>query len=164
MKSLQALERPADLAPIYFNCWQSTVNLLLKSQKNRFQRLKQKYVAYQYSRGFRPKELTVESTFTFIADNFSAFFTGTRYCDLWRQEASCYLLIVEIGTLLRIRLTCSGRPIPGVGSIAASLFPLSADWLFGFAAGTPLTLSLTAFFCVSSHGSRSYKTSLQRLH
>ncbi len=35
MKSLQAAERPADLAPIRFNCWQSTVLNELRAEQTR---------------------------------------------------------------------------------------------------------------------------------
>ncbi len=42
---------------------------------------------------------------------------------------SHYLLIAEIGVPLLIHLNCSGRLIPAIGTIAASLFPLSAGWL-----------------------------------
>jgi hypothetical protein len=37
--------------------------------------------------------------------------------------------MAEIGTPLLIRLACSRRLIPAIGSITARLFPLSADWL-----------------------------------
>jgi hypothetical protein len=36
---------------------------------------------------------------------------------------------VEIGMPLQIRLICSGKLIPAIDKIAASLFPLSDDWL-----------------------------------
>jgi hypothetical protein len=72
--------------------------------------------------GLRCKELIVESPFTFIADNFSTFSAVNRFWDLLQQKASHYWLIAEIGTLLIIFLTCGGRLIPFIGSIAASLF------------------------------------------
>jgi hypothetical protein len=36
---------------------------------------------------------------------------------------------VEIGMPLRICWNCSGKLIPAIGTIGASLLPLSDDWL-----------------------------------
>jgi hypothetical protein len=42
-------------------------------------------------------------------------------------------LLTDIGNLhaARIYLNCSGRLIPAIATITASLFPLSDDWLSG---------------------------------
>jgi hypothetical protein len=64
-----------------------------------FHWLKSKYVAYQYTWGFCYKELMVESSFTFVADNFLTFSAGNGFWDLWRHRSRC-LLIAEIGVCL----------------------------------------------------------------
>jgi hypothetical protein len=84
-------------------------------------------VAYQYTWGFLYKELIAKSPFTFITDFFLHFPLETGSVIV----ATIGFSLAEIGTLLLIHLTCGGRLIPAIGSIAASLFQL-------FAAGAPL--------------------------
>jgi hypothetical protein len=50
--------------------------------KNQFQWLKPKYVAYPIQWGAPCKELMAESPLKSINDNFPAFPTGNRFCDL----------------------------------------------------------------------------------
>jgi hypothetical protein len=79
-------------------------------------------VVYQYTWDFHSKELIAESPFTFIADDFFSFSAGIT--------ALGFPLLADSGNRhTATNLTCSGRPILAIGSIAASLFPLSADWL-----------------------------------
>ncbi len=54
-------------------------------------------MAYPYQWAPTAKELTEESTFTFMADNFPAFPAGNPFCDLYQQKAFRYLLIAKIG-------------------------------------------------------------------
>ncbi len=99
------------------------------NHKKRFQQLKPKYVAYQIQWGPRCKELIAENPFKSISDNFPTFPAGNRFYDMQRQQASHYLLIAEIGVPLLICFNRSGRLIPAIETIAASLFTQPAGWL-----------------------------------
>ncbi len=51
---------------------------------------------------------------------------------------------------LRIRLNCSGKLIPAIDTIAASLFPLSDDWLsaISYLQREPHENRQATFFCL----------------
>jgi hypothetical protein len=102
----------------YFSNLRGTCSLLLK---NRLQRLKQKFVAYEYTWGSRCEDLMAESPFIFIADHFPAFPAGNWFLVV-AAIGSRYLLIAETSIPLLICLNCSGRLIPAIGSIASSSF------------------------------------------
>jgi hypothetical protein len=77
-----SIQRPSfNIEPLifYFSNLKGTCSL---SRKNRFQRLKPKYVAYEYTGGSRCKELIAGSPFIFMADNFPAFPAGNHFFNL----------------------------------------------------------------------------------
>ncbi len=117
-----------NIEPLIFN-FLICRELALLIANNKFQQLKQKYVAFQNAWGFCCKELIAESPVTFIADNFSTFSVGNQFWDL--LPAIGFPLLADSGNWDTATnfLTCSEKLIPAIGSIAASLFPLSADWL-----------------------------------
>ncbi len=122
--------------PLTLNHWyliyKFMVNSLFKLQKTVFNVLTTYDVAYYVSCGVLYKQLIAESPFKAKptkGKSFPAFPAGNRFFDLQWQQACRYRLIAEIGVLLRIFLNCGRKLIPAIDAIAASLCPLSDDWL-----------------------------------
>jgi hypothetical protein len=77
-----SIHRPAFIIEpliFYFSFLKGTCSL---SFKNWFERLKPKYVVYEYTLGSRCKELIAGSPFIFIAGNFPAFPAGNWFFNL----------------------------------------------------------------------------------